>query len=393
MDVISKAQTYMKDHAIDGWLLYDFRGSNPVFWQTLGTQHPTSRRNFVWIPAKGEACVMAHSLDKLEFNDVDLPRKIYVTWQEMHTTLRTLMDGCGRVAMEYSPGNAIPMHAWVDAGTIELVRAMGVEVVSSANLFQVAATAWSPQSVALHQKACLEVNAVKDAAFARIGDKLKAGDSVNEYEIQQFIREQFDQRNLYIDHGPIVAVNEHSGDPHFEPSADNHSEIKKGDWVLIDLWAKYRDAPAVYCDITWTGFAGSDVPEKHQQIFDIVIGARDAVVDSVQQAWRDQVTLQGWQLDRVARDFITARGYGEYFAHRTGHSMGVSPTAHALGVNLDDLETHDTRAILPGVGFSVEPGIYLPEFGVRSEIDMYVDPAEGPVVTTSIQREIIRILP
>jgi Xaa-Pro aminopeptidase len=246
--------------------------------------------------------------------------------------------------------------------------------------------------VALHRKACVEVDAVKDAAFSRIGEFLRAGEPVTEYEIQQFIREQFDRRDLYIDHGPIVAVNAHSGDPHYEPTAGRHAPILEGDWILIDLWAKYRDPLAVYCDITWTGYAGSRVPMKHQEVFDIVTGARDAVVEAVQQAWREEVTIQGWQLDRAARDFITGRGYGEFFAHRTGHSMGVSPTAHALGVNLDDLETHDTRAILPGVGFSVEPGIYLPEFGVRSEIDMYVDPDEGPVVTTSIQREIIRVL-
>lgn len=390
--MITRAQAYMKEHAIDGWLLYDFRGSNPVFWRMLNTQHPTSRRNYLWIPAEGEALLFLHNIDKLEFSGVDLPVQTYVTWQEMGERLRGLMQGCSRVAMEYSPGAAIPMHSFVDAGTVELVRALGFDVVSSANLFQYAATAWSKQSVALHAKACTAVNEVKDLAFARIGELIGSGQAVTEYDIQQFIRQQFDQRDLMTDHGPIVAVNAHSGDPHFEPSAETHSPIHKGDWVLIDLWAKYRDPEAVYCDITWTGFVGSDVPSRHQEVFNIVTGARDAVVKTLQDAWASGTPLQGWQLDRAARDHIESAGYGAYFGHRTGHSMGISPSAHALGMNLDDLETHDTRAVLPGIGFSVEPGIYLPEFGVRSEIDMQVDPEKGPVVTTSIQREVIRML-
>ena len=389
--MFERAQEYMQAHAIDGWLLYDFRGSNPVFWRTLNAQHPTSRRNYIWIPARGEAFLILHNLDKLEFTGIPLPAKIYATWQEMETMLRGTLQGADRVAMEYSPGGAIPMHSWVDAGTLEAVRSLGVDVVSSANLFQYAATAWSETSVQLHRKACAVVNEIKDAAFTLIGDRINAGQQVTEYDIQQFIRQQFDHHDLQTDHGPIVAVNAHSGDPHFEPSAEVHDPIRKGDWVLIDLWAKYADPEAVYCDITWTGFVGGDVPAKHMEVFNAVTAARDAVVFTLEQAWKDEQSLQGWQLDRVARDLIEGTGYGEYFGHRTGHSMGVSPTAHALGMNLDDYETRDTRLVLPGIGFSVEPGIYLPEFGVRSEIDMYVDPDEGPVVTTSIQREVIRI--
>ena len=324
--------------------------------------------------------------------DIGLPVKHYVTWQELQQSLAHALSSIGRVAMEYSPGNAIPIHSYVDAGTVELVRSLGVEVVSSANLFQVAATSWSEKSVQLHRKACKEVNEVKDGAFALIGEKLRAGETVFEHEIAQFIRDQFDRRDLYIDHGPTVAVNAHSGDPHYSPSPSNPTPIQKGDWILIDLWGKYRDPEAVYCDITWTGFAGAAIPDKHQEVYDVVTGARDAVVAALKQAWESNTPLQGWQMDQVARDFINERGYGQYFTHRTGHSMGVSPTPHALGVNLDNYETHDTRSILPGVGFSVEPGVYMPEFGVRSEIDMYVDPVEGPVVTSSIQRDAIRIL-
>ena len=389
--MIERAQTYMQENAIDGWLMYDFRGSNPVFWQSIGLEGRPSRRNYVWIPASGDACALIHFLDKNGFGDLKLPIKHYVTWQELQRTLADLLSGSGRVAMEYSPGNAIPIHSYVDAGTVELVRSLGVEVVSSANLFQVAATSWSGNSVRLHRKACIEVNEVKDASFHLIGEKLRAGETVYEHDIAQFIRDQFDRRGLYIDHGPTVALNEHSGDPHYSPSPDNPTPIRAGDWILIDLWGKYHDPEAIYCDITWTAYAGSDVPEKHQEVYNTVTGARDAVVAALQDAWHNKTPLQGWQMDRVAREFIDNAGYGDFFTHRTGHSMGVSPTPHALGVNLDDYETHDTRAILPGVGFSVEPGVYLPEFGVRSEIDMYVDPVEGPVVTSSMQGEILRI--
>ena len=211
--------------------------------------------------------------------------------------------------------------------------------------------------------------------------------------MQQFIRARFEAHGLVTDHGPIVGVNAHSGDPHYEPSAENHAPIQKGDWVLIDLWAKHPHDEGVYSDVTWCGYAGEgEVPAKHQEVFDTVLGARDAVIDFVQNAWNEGIPIQGWQADMAARDYIDEAGYGDYFIHRTGHSMGISPSPHALGVNLDNLETHDTREILPGVGFSVEPGIYLPDFGVRSEVDMYVDPEKGPVVTTPIQREVIRIL-
>lgn len=391
MPNLENAQTYMREQAIDGWLLYDFRESNPVFWYLLGRQQQTSRRNYLFVPARGQARLLAHGLDKLLFDGVSVPIDLYTSWQEMQAWLRQALDACNRVAMEYSPGGAIPMHSWVDAGTVELVRGLGVEVVSSANLFQVAAAAWSPEAVASHRRACREVAASKDAAFAFITQRLRAGEAVDEYEAQQFLRDQFAQRGLITDHGPIVAVNAHSGDPHYEPSADEHAPIRPGDWVLIDLWAKFPGDQDVFSDITWVGYAGEAAPARHQRVFDVVAGARDAVVEGLQQAWRDGATIQGWQADMMARRHIEDAGYGDYFFHRTGHSMGPGASVHALGVNLDNLETHDTREILPGVGFSVEPGIYLPEFGVRSEIDVYVDPNDGPVVTTPVQREVILI--
>lgn len=392
MTNLDAAQTYMREQAIDGWLCYDFRESNPVFWHLLGFHAAPTRRNWLFIPARGDATLLVHGLDKLLFTKSDVEQVRYTSWQEMEEWLRERLSGCGRVAMEYSPGGAIPMHSFVDAGTVDLIRALGAEVVSSANLFQVAAASWSEASVASHERACETVLGIKDAAFQRIGDRLRAGEDVTEYEIQRFIQEQFDQHDLVFDHGPIVAVNAHSGDPHYEPSAEEHAAITAGDWVLIDLWAKEPGDEGVYCDVTWCGYVGEDVPEHHQEVFDTVLAARDAAVEFVQGAWSRGEPMQGWQADRAARDVIDEAGYGDYFVHRTGHSMGPSPSPHALGVNLDDLETHDTREIIPGVGFSVEPGIYLPAFGVRSEIDMYVDPNDGPIVTTAMQQEVIRIV-
>ncbi len=392
MDVLDKARAFMKAHAIDGWLLFDFRGSNPVFAHLLGGPQATSRRNYIWIPMDGEARMLANGLDKQLFRDAGYPMTIYTGWADMQAALRALLGGARTVAMEYSPAGEIPMSSFVDGGTLELIRSMGPDIVSSSDLFQAAATAWSKKSVDSHMRACRLVNMVKDEAFAYIGDQLRSGRPVTEYDVQQFIRRGFDAHGLYIDHGPIVAVNAHSGDPHYEPSATDHAPIHRGDWVLIDLWAKENVPHAVYCDITWTGYAGHDIPAKHLEVYRTVNAARDAVIERLQADWKAGNALQGWQLDDVARKVIADAGYGAYFTHRTGHSMGVSPTPHALGMNLDNLETHDTRAVLPGIGFSVEPGIYLPEFGVRSEVDVYVDPEQGPIVTTAMQWEPVRIL-
>ncbi|MGA7306866.1 MAG: Xaa-Pro peptidase family protein [Rhodothermales bacterium] len=387
---LNAARDYMQSHDIDGWLMYDFRANNPVLWQVLGGTQSTSRRNFVWVPARDEAVCLIHVIDRLLFEGAPFPKREYLTWQEMHEALQDLLAGCERVAMEYSPNGALPMHAFVDAGTVELIQSFGLEVVSSADLFQVAAARWSKKSVDLHRKACIEVLAVKDAAFDYIREHLGRED-LNEYEVQQFIRGEFDRRGLVTDHGPIVGVNSHAGDPHYEPDAENFAPIRGGDWILIDLWAKYPDPEAVYCDITLTGFAGSDVPDRFRKIFDLVTGARDRAIEVLKDAWVEGTVLQGWQVDDACRKHISDAGYGEYFRHRTGHSMGPAPSPHALGANIDNLETHDTRRLIAGVGFSIEPGIYLPDFGVRSEVDVYIDEVEGPTVTTELQTEPILV--
>jgi Xaa-Pro dipeptidase len=386
---LERAQTYMRESAIDGWLIYDFRGHNPVMAQVAGAGKFVTRRNFLFIPRQGKMSVIAHFIDRDQFAGLDASIESYAGWPEMIDQLRTALGDCNRIAMEYSPGGAIPAMAWVDGGTLELIRSLGVEIVSSADLFQVAAATWPKAALDSHLSASQAVAATKDAAFDYIRHSLQAGRSLTEYDVQEFIMQQFREQGLETEHRPIVAVNANSGNPHYEPTQQRHLPIAKGDWVLIDLWARHPGGQDVFADITWVAYAGDRVPEKYQSVFEIVKTARDRVVARLEAAWAAGERMQGWQVDMVARDYIAEAGYGQDFKHRTGHSMGPGTTVHALGVNLDNLETHDTRSILPGIGFSVEPGIYLPEFGVRSEINVYVDPDQGPTVTTPPQEEII----
>lgn len=387
---LQSAQFYMQHNDIDGWLLFDFRTNNPVFWRALGGEEATSRRNFLYVPKTGQPILLVHAVDRLLFENTPFYKEEYLTWRQMHDAIDGLLKNAVKVAMEYSEHGALPMHAFVDAGTVELIRSFGKVVVSSADLFQVSAARWSDESVRLHKEACVQVLDIKDQAFAYIGEHL-GRDNLTEFEVQQFIRSAFEARGLITDHGPIVGVNAHSGDPHYEPTENDHAPIRPGDWILIDLWAKHPDPEAVYCDVTFTGFAGDTVPTRHREVFDIVTGARDAAIEFLFKRYRDGAPVRGYEVDDVTRSHIKAAGYGEYFRHRTGHSMGVSPSPHALGANIDNLETHDTRELIPGVGFSIEPGIYLPEFGVRSEVDMFMDPSHGPTVTTEIQTEPILV--
>ena len=298
--------------------------------------------------------------------------------------------------MEYSPQNALPRVSRVDGGTIELVRSLGVEVVSSADLMQYATQRWTPRQLEGHRRSADLLGKIVNQAFQYIGEQLAGG--VTEYDVAEFIRSRFAEENLEAADGPIVAVNAHSSDPHYEPSAQGSSLVQPGDWVLIDLWAKEIDNPdsllveasagSVYADITWVAYVGDSVPARHQEIFDIVIGSRDAALAYLQDSFQQGVSVQGWQADAVAREYIAQKGYGEYFTHRLGHS--ISYEVHGEAVNLDGFETHDTRQIIPGIGFSIEPGIYLPEFGVRSEIDAYMS-EEGPYASSPVQREVVLI--
>lgn len=388
---LESARRHMREHDIDAWLVYDFRGHNPVFREVLGATANTTRRSFLFVSHAGDRELFAHALDHGQVNGLGVPVVMYRTWRELQDLLRARVEKCRVVAMEYSSGGELPTMAWVDAGTRDLIEEMGPRVVSSADLFQVAAATWTPAAFASHQRASEAVLEIKDFVFAHIREALERGRSVTEYMIQQLILVEFARREMVTQHLPVVATNSRGSDPHYQPSEGRSAAIGGGDWVLIDLWARERGDDAVFADVTWVGYAGTNVPAKQREVFDVVKRARDAVVGRLHEAWRSGEVLQGWQLDRVARDLVGEAGYEEYFIHRTGHSIGPGGNVHALGVNLDDYETHDTRSVLPGIGFTVEPGVYLPEFGVRLEINIFMDPARGPTVTTTPQQEVVSL--
>jgi Xaa-Pro aminopeptidase len=383
-------QQALGEHDLDGWLLYDFRGSNPIARSVIGfdERQIATRRWFYLIPRSGEPVALVHVIEPQALRGAPGRALVYRSWRQLESLLKQHLAGLRRVAMEYSPGAAIPYVSRVDAGTIEMVRAAGPEVRSSADLVQFFESRFSPEQKALHDRAARGCHAATHAAFTLIRDSLAASRRVTESEVQALISRRFAEQGLVTDHPCIVAVNEHASDPHFETAAGpDDRAIQKGDLVLIDFWAKVQDDPrAVYYDATWMGYCGSDVPPKIREVWEVVKGARDAAISFVQQSVSAGRVLHGWEVDDVARGHIEKRGYGDFFVHRTGHSIGY--LVHGNGVNIDNLETRDQRRIIPGVCFSIEPGVYLPEFGVRSEVDMFVGDGEA-LVTGEIQRELL----
>jgi Xaa-Pro aminopeptidase len=405
---INAARAYLESAGLLGWLVHDFRGSNAVLARLLpasGGKRWTTRRVDLWVPAKGPLVLLAAPLDAGQFADAGkagVEVRTYNGHEQYRAALVSLLGaadgGANRgVAMEYAPMGALPIVGVVDAGTIELVRSLGVEVVSSADVMQACVARWSEAAVAEHARSSAAVGGIMREAFAEIGRRLKAGASVFEHEIAEFVRGRFAQEKLEYPDGPIVAVNAHAGDPHYEPGPAHPTPIRPGDWVLIDMWARRGGEEHIYSDITWTGFValgGKTMSDRHREVFDVVRRARDAALAAAQQGWKAGRGVQGWELDEAARGVIISAGYARGIKHRTGHSLSAGAMVHGLGMNLDNLETHDTRAMLPGIGFTIEPGVYLPEelgFGVRNEINVYVDPAKGPVVTSVIQDEPVMI--
>ncbi|HVS39905.1 MAG TPA: M24 family metallopeptidase [Gemmataceae bacterium] len=380
---LSAIQSAIQQLGFDGWLLYDFRGLNVLARRVLGlpTDAMLSRRWFYFVPAQGEPRKLLHRIEPHALDHLPGAARSYLRWQELEAGVATLLghglqtmpqQAARRVAMEYVPRNANPYVSRVDAGTIELVRSNGVEVVPSGDLVQLFEACWDEEQWAMHLEAAKHTNTAYDAAFGFIAERVRRNGAVRETEVQQRILDHFKQHSLFTDHPPIVGVGPHSGDPHYEPAAGPHdTAMKEGDFVLIDLWAKLDRPRAVYSDLTRVGFIGKEVPAKYEEIFRIVARARDAAIDRVRTAYAKGEPLQGWQVDRAAREVIEKAGYGEAFCHRTGHSIGQE--THGNGANMDDLETHEERRVLPRTCFSIEPGIYLPEFGVRSEVNVYID--------------------
>ena len=390
---LTAVQNAISSLGFDGWLLYDFRGLNMLARRIIGLSDDLmlSRRWFYFVPAKGEPRKLVHKIEPHSLDHLPGQVQAYLRWQELEAGVQSLVAGFKKVAMEYVPRNANPYVSRVDAGTVELVRSFGIDVLPSGDLVQMFEACWDDEQWAMHLEAAQHTRSAYDVPFGFIADRVRRQGSVRETEVQQCIMDHFQKHRLVTDHPPICAVGPHSGDPHYSPGPQSDGTIKEGDFVLIDLWAKLDRPRSVYSDLTWTGFVGKEVPERYTKIFEIVARARDAAINKIQEAFRSRIPLQGWQVDQAARAVIEQAGYGQYFFHRTGHSIGQE--IHGNGANMDNLETREDRRVLPRTCFSVEPGIYLPEFGVRSEVNVFVDKDEKVHVTGGPpQTEVVAIL-
>jgi len=378
---------------IDGWLFCDFHHRDPMAYRILGLdpQSLTTRRWYYYIPAAGEPVKLTSLVEARKLEPLPGRQEHYRAWGELHDRLREMVGGVSRLAMQYSPMNDIPYVSVVDAGTVELVRSFGPEVVSSADLVQEFESLADDEGVRSHFETGEIVQSIKDEAFARLDEALRAGREINEYEVAHFIISRFEQEGLTRDEAiPIVGFNEHAADPHFEPTAEGAHTLALGDTILIDLWARRVDPPGVYYDITWCGFAGQDPPQEYLKIFGIACEARDAALQFVRDRFAAGQDCYGHEVDEACREVIERAGYGEAFLHRTGHGIGTD--VHGNGVNIDNLETRDTRKLMPGCCFSIEPGIYLAgRMGVRTEIDVFVTPSGEVVVAGPIQKELILV--
>jgi Xaa-Pro aminopeptidase len=378
---ISAIQTALRQFAIPGWLLYDFRGSNVLAARILELtpEQIGSRRFFYFIPDDGSPKKLVHRIESGALDHLPGEKIVYLTWQELEHGVAQLMGGAQKVAMEYSPRNGNPYVSRVDAGTVELVRSYGVEVVSSGDLVAQFEATLSDDQWASHFEADRLTQAAFERAWSFIADQIRENGAVSEYAVQEEIIRHFAENGMTTYHPPIVGAGPNSADPHYAPSPNQSQLIRENELVLIDLWAKMDRPGAIYSDLTKVGFVGATVPENYDKLFAIVAAARDAAIARVRTAFERNEPLRGWQVDQVARDVITAAGYGEYFVHRTGHSIGQE--THGNGANMDNLETHEERLVLPRTCFSIEPGIYLSDFGVRSEVNVLIS-ADGQVSVT-----------
>lgn len=389
---LTAVQAAIADFDLDGWLLADFRGSNVLARRIvdLEGQTPTSRRWFYFVPRRGEPGKLVHRIESGVLDHLPGSKRVYLRWQELEVGLAELLRGSHRVAMEYSPRNANPYVSKLDAGTVELIRSFGVEPISSGDLIQLFEAVWDDQQWAMHLEASKHTTSAFQRAFEFIVERLRQGTGPRESQVVQLILDHFREHGLTTYHPPIVAVGPHSGDPHYETTPATDVAMKEGDFVLIDLWAKLDQPRGVYSDYTQVAYLGHDVPDKYEKVFRVVAQARDAAIAFVREAFAAGRPVQGWQVDQAARDVIDRAGYGEFFCHRTGHSIGQE--THGNGANMDNLETHETRRVLPRTCFSIEPGIYLPDFGVRSEVNVFVA-SDGQVhVTGTVQERVWPLL-
>jgi Xaa-Pro aminopeptidase len=387
---INGIQSDLRAAKLDGWLFYDFRGRDPIAQGIL--QLPPgmrTRRWYYFIPAKGTPRKLVHKIETESLAALPGETFFYAGQEELRKNLRKLLGRAKNVAMQYSPKNAIPYVAMVDAGTIELVRSTGVKVLSSADLVQKYEACWSPAQLESHLAAGAVIDRVVREAFQLAAKNVREKKTFTEYDLKLWILKEFEAAGITLEQGPDVAVGPHASDPHYGPTLESASPIREGDLLLLDVWGKTKAAGSVYYDITWVGYLGARVPEKMAKVFGIVREARDKAVELIQSSVTAGKPLQGWQVDKAARKVIERAGYGKYFFHRTGHNIGQ--TVHGNGVNMDGLETHDVRHLIPKTCNSIEPGIYLPEFGIRSEVNVYVGEKEARI-TGAVQKEILALL-
>ncbi len=391
LDIVAVQQS-LKAEGLDGWLLYDFHGSNPIAARLLGTADGTkmtTRRWFYLVPAAGEPRGLVHAIERRTLDALPGRKTVYAGRQQLDAGLTELLTGMKKVAMEYSHDCAIPYISRIDAGTVELVRARGVDVASSGDLVQQFEAVWDAHALATHQDASDALYRIKDRAFEMIAKRVRDGEAMTEFAIQQQMAGWFEEERLVSDSPPVVAAQENAGDPHYLPTARRTRQVGANELVLLDLWARKKDDPqAVFADITWVGFTGTEIPGSMTRAFEAISQARDAAVALVQDSARQQRELQGWEVDRAARTVLEQAGFGERILHRTGHNLGRD--VHGNGVHMDDYETHDDRRLLPGTGFTIEPGLYFDTFGVRTEINVYYGEREARV-TGPAQEQIVQL--
>lgn len=382
-------QESLRAAQLDGWLFYDHHHRDPIAYRILGLSgglHVT-RRWYYFVPATGEPRKLIHRIESGRLDPLPGRAELYSSWQELEAGLRRLLNGADRIAMQYSPRNAIMYVSMVDAGTIEVLRELGKTIVSSADLVSRFEAVLTPDQERSHYEAQAKLDPILEAGFREIGRRVRAG-GTNEYEMVQWLQQAMADAGLVWEHGPNVSVNANSADSHYEPTAEKHSPIRSGDFLLIDIWARLNREGSIFYDITWTGVVDREPKAEEQRVFETVRSARDAAIEKVKQAFAAGKPIAGWQADDAARDVIRDAGYAEYFTHRTGHNIATD--LHGNGAHLDNLETHDERLILPHTCFSVEPGIYLKDFGIRSEVNMMTSDNDARV-TGRLQRELVRI--
>ncbi len=405
---LEAVQASLRTHHLDGWLLYDFRSSNPVAVQASGLDRTGTRRWFLWIPRQGAARLLIHAIEGSTFEDFNSQLRAevstYISWRDLHNSLNVLLADASTIAMEFSPNNAIPYLDLVDGGVLELVKGVGqVEIASSADLVQQFQAVLTAPQAENHRQTAVKVLQVKEETFTHVASELIAGRALDEYSLQEFIVGRLAHQGLDPTHRPLVAVNAHAADPHYEPTSRRHNKIALGDMLLIDLWGKNQgNLEAFFADITWTAFCGSNVPPKAAGIFSVVRQARDACISYIRTGLRTGQKIRGCDADDMCRQVITEAGYGQNFIHRTGHSLGTE--LHFSGVNIDNLETKDNRSLVPGLLFTIEPGIYLPSFdfddsgrhlglGIRSEVNCLVGERDLEITTLPLQEQIVTLLP